>query len=559
MRTNMKQWFEALDDLDPTSLRPEIERRAGEPASREIPRTRGSGRRVLAGAVAVAVFAAAAGFAWTIFERARVQEPITTSDPWAWAPEGWTELPLPPEVRDEAAIVWTGHELVYWGGWPRGGSDDQARADGFVFDPETRTWHPMAPAPIAGGGFEALSDRRGGAKAIWTGSEVIFWDVQTGEGTTSTTLALDPGAGTWRQLDDSPHRPTCCGAWAWTGREVIVFGGGYRDAPTTIEGAALDPATGVWRRIADAPVGMSLANAVWSGEELIVVGSELDNRNVAETATAIALAYNPATDAWRQLPDAPLSPQASEAVWFQGRVFGWDYAADSAQYLPTEDRWQGLGRLPLDHGECYVGGVAIDEAVFAWNCGIPDAWYPGVGWTNVEGGPRARQAEVDETYVGSHGRAVAAGSVAIVEQVDNIWVDGNLHIGSTEAPMHLWIWRPVASPELPPPASTDDAEYLVARFLIVWSEAEPYLPTLATQDVIDRCREGVGGCTQLGQGRFADWRFGNVTETAPGVFEVQVELRADDGIDVPQIFVVGPGTAADGFDARLIVIDAGSA
>ncbi|MGH2529540.1 MAG: hypothetical protein ACRDH0_09450 [Actinomycetota bacterium] len=171
-------------------------------------------------------------------------------------------------------------------------------------------------------------------------------------------------------------------------------------------------------------------------------------------------------------------------------------------------------------------------------------------------GPPARQLEIDETYLGSHGRAIAAGTVAVVEQVDNMRVDNNLHIGSPEAPVHLWIWRPPASPELPPRATAEDAEYLVARFLVAWSHGlDPYLPTLATQDVIDRCGEGVGGCAPLGERGFSNWKPGDVVETTPGTFEAQVELRPKDGPDVPQTFVIGPGTTADGRDAELVVID----
>jgi len=553
MRTNVDRRFGVLDNVDPTDLRPEIERRMAEPAPRPIPAGPSLWRRVAAVAVAVTVFAAAAAFAWEVFERAHREEPATTPDPWSWAPEGWTELPLPPEVRDNAALVWTGKELVYWGGWPRGSDIEQAKADGFAFDPATSTWRPLPAAPIAGGGPNASRDERGGAKAVWTGSEVVFWDVETADGATPATFALDPSSGEWRRLDDSPHRPTCCLAWAWTGRELIVFGGGDRDAPTTVEGAALDPVTGAWRRIAGAPIGVNLANAVWTGEEVIVVGSELNSRNIAETGTAIALAYRPDTDTWRRVPDPPLSPQASEAVWFEGRVIAWDYGADSAQYLPDEDRWQGLGRLPLDHGECYVHGVSIDGAVVAWNCGYPDAWYPQIGWADVEGGP-AFDVPVD-AVVGSLGRLVGAGPVAVLEHVENLKKDGNLHIGSPEAPVHLWIWRPLTSPELPPPATAEDAEYLVANFLFAWLGYETYLPTLATQDVIDRCREGVGGCSPLNEGGFGNWKAGDVVETTPGTFEVQVELRPKDGSDVWQTFVVGPGTTADGRDAELVVID----
>jgi hypothetical protein len=556
MRTEVERSFEVLDTLEATDLRPEIERRMAEPATRPIPGGPSPWRRATVVAVALAIFAAAAGVTWQAFEGTPPERgPAAPADPWSWASEGWTELPLPPEVRDGAAIVWTGDELIYWAGWPRGTGPEKAEANGFAFDPTTREWRPLPAAPIEGGGANVSRDERGGAKAVWTGSEVIFWDVATADGATSATLALDPASDQWRRLEDSPHRPTCCGTWAWTGHELVVVGGGDRDDPTTVEGAALDPASGTWRPIADAPIGANLANAVWTGEEVIVVGSELDDRNIAETPTAIALGYRPDTDSWRRLSDAPISPQASETVWLEGRVITWDYSGDSAQYLPDEDRWQGLGRLPLDHGECYVHGVAIDGAVFAWNCGVPDAWYPTIGWTDVVGGPPERQAEIDETVVASSGRAVSAGSVALVEQVDNIWIDNNLHIGSAEAPMHLWIWRPLASPERPPSPTAGDAEYLVANLLISWGEAEAYLPTLATQDVIDRCRAGVGGCAQLGGGGFGTWKSGDVVEIAPGTFEVHVELRLEGGPNVPQVFVVGPGTAADGADARLIVLD----
>ncbi len=239
MRTNVERSFGVLENMDPTDLRPEIKRRMAEPAPRPIPAGPSPWRRVAAVAVAVTVFAAAAGFAWEVFERVRRQEPATTPDPWSWAPEGWTELPLPPEVRDNAALVWTGEELVYWGGWPQGSDIEQARADGFAFDPATSSWRPLPAAPIAGGGPNASRDEGGGAKTVWTGSEVVFWGVETANGETSATLALDPSSGEWRRLGDSPHRPTCCGAWVWTERELIVFGGGDRDAPTTVRAPPL--------------------------------------------------------------------------------------------------------------------------------------------------------------------------------------------------------------------------------------------------------------------------------------------------------------------------------
>lgn len=121
--------------------------------------------------------------------------------------------------------------------------------------------------------------------------------------------------------------------------------------------------------------------------------------------------------------------------------------------------------------------------------------------------------------------------------------------------MHLWVWRPLSAPELPPPPTRDDAEYLVARFLSAWGWSETYLPPMASQDVIDRCRGGIGGCPPLAEGTYQNWKQGEVVETTLGTFEVHLELRPSDGAEIPVVFVVGPGTAADGGEAELIVLD----
>jgi hypothetical protein len=545
-----------LDDVRAPDLRADVlerlrHRTAPEPFR---PAIRRRGERLVAATVAVAVFGAAAIFGWSIYERAsEANPPATSSDPWSWATEGWTELQAPPEQRDGAAVVWTGTELLYWGGFPRGADDPSVRTNGFAFDPTTRTWRtiPSAPTGLARG------------DAVWTGSEALFWGELAPEQETdvpkpdfSAVLAYNPAQQTWRALPPSPHEvPSFVknqAAWAWTGRELIVWGGGEPDSGTAVGGAALDPSTGSWRAIADAPAPMTLANAVWTGTEMVVVGAALDPGNRSTTPTAVAQAYDPPTDTWRRLPDPPLSPQASETVWFGDEVVAWDYGSDSARYLPSEDRWQGLGKLPLDHGECYVGGVAVQGALFAWNCGYPDAWYPGVGWSDVEGGP-AFDVPVSEV-TGMLGRVIAADAVAVVEQIDNVERGEQIIVGSSDAPMHLWAWRSSATPPQPRPVTRQDVETLVSNFVYVWDGYEPYLPTLATKDVIDRCRTGTGGCLRLASGQFEE-RGSTATEIGGAIYEVDVKLRQPDGTDVMLTFVAGPGRTADGREAQLVLTD----
>ena len=53
--------------------------------------------------------------------------------------------------------------------------------------------------------------------------------------------------------------------YVWTGAEVIVLGAERRGAVNTV-GAAYDPGTDTWRRIADAPVRLILTSGVRTGD-----------------------------------------------------------------------------------------------------------------------------------------------------------------------------------------------------------------------------------------------------------------------------------------------------
>lgn len=90
------------------------------------------------------------------------------------------------------------------------------------------------------------------------------------------------------------------------------------------KGVAYHPAGDAWRAIDRAPIGLNLASGMWTGRELLVFGSLLDGRNVADTRTSVGAAYDPLRDAWRKLSPSRLSPQATSAVWLKGRIVAWD-------------------------------------------------------------------------------------------------------------------------------------------------------------------------------------------------------------------------------------------
>ena len=57
---------------------------------------------------------------------------------------GWTRLPRAPIApRSEYAAVWTGKEMIVWGGY----SGNTQYGDGAAYDPATRTWTKLAAGP----------------------------------------------------------------------------------------------------------------------------------------------------------------------------------------------------------------------------------------------------------------------------------------------------------------------------------------------------------------------------------------------------------------------------
>ncbi len=312
-------------------------------------------------------------------------------DAFASLPDGWTTLAPPPEVRAVSAQVWTGSQLIVWGGSVfYGYGNETPEADGFLFDAREDAWRPLAASPLAPSHSPA---------SIWTGREMLIWG---GEGPPAGGVpqgaAYDPRTQGWRALPEAPIDRRVPRA-IWTGRELILWGSRSREDRRS-DGAAYDPSSDRWRTIADAPIELTDATAVWTGAEMIVIGAALHGGNEPETPTAIGAAYDPASDTWRRIPDSELSPQASTAAWDGQEVIAWDYEHRSAAYDPTTDRWRKLEDVPLRSQECSPEAVAIDGAVFGEFCGqmatfdpVTDGWrklqspFEAGSWEIIPAGP----------------------------------------------------------------------------------------------------------------------------------------------------------------------------
>lgn len=258
------------------------------------------------------------------------------ADGAAYDPEtnAWRSIaaaPLTPRLRPMA--VWTGRQMLVWGG--NNGTD--GLADGAAYDPQTDAWHTMAAAPISGRFLSA---------AVWTGQEMVVWGGGIGGQNPDTVFAdgaaYNPATDTWRMLAPSPLSARTASGSAWTNKELVVWGG-FAGEDTLGDGAAYDPATNGWRTISPSPLAPRAVPGVWSGHEVLMWGGGASRQSFDDGA-----AYDPRTDTWRKLPDSPLQPRRAYAIaWTGTDLLVWGGGPDNslvfygsgAMYDPRANRW----------------------------------------------------------------------------------------------------------------------------------------------------------------------------------------------------------------------------
>jgi len=277
----------------------------------------------------------------------------------------WQDMsPAPIAGRSPAASVWTGKEMVVWGGGsckanPCQFDNVEPLADGGAYDPVADTWRSIAQGPLAA---------RTGTAFDWSGKELLVWG--GGIGTTQVFAdgaAYDPAADSWRPLPPSPLTARRAKG-VWTGRELLVWGG--RDIVDTkffADGAAYDPVANSWRMLP--PVELSArerVSMISTGKEVVVFGGGTSNEAFGDGA-----AYDPVANSWRMLPQPPFAPRFVEANWTGKEILYWggeDWAQvfdDGAAYDPAANRWRPLPSAAL-RGRVAAAHVWTGREMLIW-------------------------------------------------------------------------------------------------------------------------------------------------------------------------------------------------
>jgi len=223
-----------------------------------------------------------------------------------------------PAGRDSHQAVWADNEMIVWGGYYYDGNDHYLNTGG-RYNPSTNSW-------AATGTMNAPS-ARASHKAVWTGIEMIVWGGGDGVSYLNTGGRYDPETNSWMPMNTTgaPSARTSHTA-TWSGSEMIIWGGYFFDGTYHFldTGGRYNPTTNSWTptSIPNAPDGRALHTAVWTGSEMIVWGGLASEDTPYFDSGG---KYDPGTDSWTatSTTNAPGGRYRHTAVWTDREMIVW--------------------------------------------------------------------------------------------------------------------------------------------------------------------------------------------------------------------------------------------
>lgn len=235
-------------------------------------------------------------------------EAVSFATRYSAADDVWSDISRDgePTARDYSVRLWTGDELLVWGGIAQSGDQSWVNHDdGALYDPKSNGWKAMSSSAAPAGRYAV--DR-----SVWTGEKLIVWggaSYESGSTFSPIVTSLDDGgiydrkSDAWTPIasEGAPHGGMS--PFAWSGKELIVISNldGYSmPGQILFEGARLDPNANVWSAMS-AP-SLDLADTLefpnlklyWVGDVLAVFGVKVDQGSFGPAL----LLYDPDTDAW---------------------------------------------------------------------------------------------------------------------------------------------------------------------------------------------------------------------------------------------------------------------
>ena len=216
-----------------------------------------------------------------------------------------------PSARESHTAVWTGSEMIIWGGR----NSTSWMNSGGRYNPNTDSWTATSTtnAPSA----------RWDHTALWTGNEMIVWGGTDQTNYLNTGGRYNPSMDSWTPTGLTNVPPGRVSYTAiWTGSEMIVWGGVDNSLNDLNSGGRYNPGTDSWiaTNAASGPSPRDSHSAVWTGSEMIIWGGTLQrpiSTMVADTIPARTVGQPTSTT------NAPVARANHTAVWTGNEMIVW--------------------------------------------------------------------------------------------------------------------------------------------------------------------------------------------------------------------------------------------
>ncbi len=304
-----------------------------------------------------------------------------------------------PGPRFGHTAVWTGTEMIVWGG----SHATYPVAGGGRYDPATDVWSPVSTTDAPEG--------REGHTAVWTGTEMILWGGRVYDGNQGYAVSSNSGAryspssDTWIAVSTS-GAPSARYAHAavLVGGTMVVWGGND-DTSDLSSGGRYDVALDTWTptTAGGAPAPRRGHSAVVLSGKMIVWGG-----NGASAVLATGGSYDPVSDAWVATTGtgAPAARSRHTAVATSDKMIVWGGSGDAGflnsggVYDPALNSWTSTSTTSApsargDHSAVWTGGGMIvwggsGDVGFLNSGGVYDPDLATWTSTSATGAPSAR-------------------------------------------------------------------------------------------------------------------------------------------------------------------------
>ena len=292
------------------------------------------------------------GFVGPAVETAQTTQAYADGAAYNPRTDRWRRLPPSPlSPRRNAVMVWTGSEVVVWGGTAVGRTDHEP--DGARYDPATDRWTPVTGGPLARLDNELV-------QAVSLDGRMLVWAANY---TAAAAAAYDPARDAWAPLPGPPVQPGTPPAMATVAGGVMAWGAASSPpAGARPLAARYTTATNRWITVSAPPYAPSGAQQLAAADAMALAWQ-----------AGGGVAYDGVRDVWGHLPQGPdLRPDAL-SVWTGDRLLVWSptgAGGDRGAALTLDNPWQPLPAPPttIDAGGTTVwsGWLQGDQQVLVW-------------------------------------------------------------------------------------------------------------------------------------------------------------------------------------------------